>query len=152
MRTRLGIGLLVLLLIEACTHFNPVNPVPNYPVGLRINLTAEYPHFTPSNIGAFLTFPTPRYPNERVGYGGVLIYVTHDNTYAAFDLCCPHCLHRTKPLKVDGIFAVCSECGEHYDLSFGLGVPQRGISDHYLKRYACRLDRTAQGDILSVSN
>jgi len=126
---------MVCLLMWACESNSIVNPVPNYPVSMELNILGEYPNFTYSNIGAYLTFTSPRYPTERVGYAGLLLFVNFNEAYSAFDLCCPHCLDRNTPLLVDGIFARCPNCGEEYDLSYGLGSPTKGIAENFLKTY-----------------
>ena len=134
MRRLLAI-LFVAATMLACESNSIVNPVPNYPVSMELNILGEYPHFTTANIGASLTFTTPRYPTERVGYAGLLLFVNFNEAYCAFDLCCPHCVDRNHPIEVDGIFAKCPLCGEEYDLSYGLGVPSKGIAENYLKTY-----------------
>lgn len=128
-------SILLGMTLWACTSNSIVNPVPNYPVSMEVNILAEYPKFTTSNIGASLCFTAPRFPTERVGYAGLLLFVNFNEQYNAFDLCCPNCVLRNKPMEVDGIFAVCPECGEEYDLSYGLGSPTQGIAKNFLKKY-----------------
>ncbi|MBO4622224.1 MAG: hypothetical protein J5635_06115 [Paludibacteraceae bacterium] len=129
------IAIVALLVLGACENPGLVNPVPNYPVSMELNILGEFPTFTQSNIGAHMEFLTPRFPTERVGYSGVLVFVNFNEQYSAFDLCCPHCVQRYQPLEVNGIFAVCPVCGEEYDLSYGYGVPTKGIAENYLKTY-----------------
>ena len=125
------------MLMWACESNSIVNPVPNYPVSMELNIWGEYPNFTTSNVGAHLEFTDKRYPTERVGYAGVLVFVNFNEQYSAFDLCCPHCVERYRPIEVSGMFAVCPVCGEEYDLSYGYGVPTKGIAENYLKPYKC---------------
>ena len=127
----------VLLLVCACETPSVVNPVPNYPVSMELNILGEDPNCTSSNIGAHMEFVVPRFPTERVGYAGVLLFVNFNEQYSAFDLCCPHCVERYHPIEVNGMFAVCPVCGEEYDLSYGYGVPTQGIAKNYLKTYKC---------------
>ena len=134
---RLAAILGVMLVLWACESNSIVNPVPNYPVSLELNILGEFPNFTMSNVGAHLEFTAPRYPNERVGYAGVLAFVNFNEQYSAFDLCCPHCVERFRPIEVNGMYAVCPVCGEEYDLSYGYGVPTKGIAVNYLKTYKC---------------
>ncbi|MBP5290861.1 MAG: hypothetical protein J6Y76_05545 [Paludibacteraceae bacterium] len=129
------IAMAALLVLGACESPSIVNPVPNYPVSMELNILGEFPNFTQANIGAHMEFTAPRFPNERIGYAGVLVFVNFNEQYSAFDLCCPHCLERFTPLLVDGIFATCPICGEQYDLSYGYGVPTQGIAKNYLKTY-----------------
>ena len=102
----------VLVLMWACESNSIVNPVPNYPVSMELNIWGEYPNFTSSNVGAHLEFTDKRYPTDRVGYAGVLVFVNFNEQYSAFDLCCPHCVERYRPIEVSGMFAVCPVCGE----------------------------------------
>lgn len=134
MRRLIAILTLAVTLL-ACESHSIVNPVPNYPVSMELSILGEYPHFTTANIGAHLTFTTPRYPTERVGYAGLLLFVNFNEAYSAFDLCCPHCVDRFHPIEVDGMYATCPICGEAYDLTYGLGVPTKGIAVNYLKTY-----------------
>lgn len=134
--------------------------VPNAPVQISINTKqAFFVHFIPDNINNYLIVNSegyrlngkdflPRTYVDYYGYAGVVIYIDNDRKYSAFDLCCPHCVDRAHPTEVDGMFAVCPVCGEQYDLSWGLGVPSRGISREALKRYNCFYS----GDVLTVRN
>ena len=72
---------------------------------------------------------------DYYGYAGTLIYITHDQHYAAFDLCCPHCIKR-EPCYVDGFYVICPICGEKYDVSHGFGTPTLSISKQALRKYS----------------
>lgn len=145
MRHRVLIILLSIFLwaCEGYTTFR--SSVPTYPVGLDLNLQqACLVHFTTSNTGAHLEFTRTHYPegltriaSDALGYGGILVYVTWDERYAAWDMCCPNCLSPDDPVEVDGMFATCPNCGEQYDLSYGYGTPSRGIAKEALRRYTC---------------
>lgn len=137
--------LLVVLGLTACegTTFN--SSVPTSPVQLVINTEAgEYVHFVTDNIGEYIIVDATgyHYHNKTIpltntdyyGYAGVLIYITHDRQYAAFDLCCPHCLKRT-PCYLDGFFVVCPACGEQYDVSHGYATPVNAVSKEALRKY-----------------
>lgn len=106
------------------------------PVYMEINILAEYPHFVPTNTGAYLTFTQRRYSTEAVGYGGLLLYIGLDSQYHAFDMACPACLNPKKPIQPDGIYAVCPLCYEHYDISYGVGSPTKGIAREPLRHYS----------------
>ena len=126
---------ILLVVLTACKGTNFSSSVPTMPVRIDISILGEYVHFTPTNAGAYLEFvrPTKKF-TEAYGYAGVVVYVTMDARYVAFDLCCPHCLNPEKPCRMDngpstsgklqtGIYAVCPVCTEAYDLSFGLATP-----------------------------
>lgn len=142
MRHRIGILTVVLLLLGSCEDTVYRSSVPAYPVYLRLNIIAEYPHFVVTNTNACLTFTKPRYPTDAIGYGGILIYVGMDAAYHAFDMACPVCLRRDQPVEVDGFYARCPVCGEEYDLSFGLAVPTHGISREALRTLSVSFDNT----------
>jgi len=125
----------VCFLLFGCKDTTYRSSVPAYPVGMRINILAEYPHFQPTATGEYLVFEQPRYPTEAVGYAGLLIFIAMDAQYHAYDLACPRCLDREEGVEMDGMFAVCPLCGEMYDLSFGLAVPTKGIAREALKQY-----------------
>lgn len=138
--------LAIAALMMACESYSLVNPVPNFPVNLEVNILAEFPGFTPANTYSYITFPSPRYATERTGYAGVMVYIAGDMTYRAFDLGCPHCLDQNMPIVPDdnryeprkqgsSMYARCPKCGEEYDLSMGTGVPTKGIAQNYLKSY-----------------
>ena len=69
------IAMAALLVLGACESPSIVNPVPNYPVSMELNILGEFPNFTQANIGAHMEFTAPRFPNERIGYAGVLVFV-----------------------------------------------------------------------------
>jgi nitrite reductase/ring-hydroxylating ferredoxin subunit len=75
-----------------------------------------------------------------------------DGHYHAADLCCPNCLKRNKPVEVDGLFAVCPLCDEHFDLSYGYAFPTKGKTDESLKKYQVLLNNNATGQVLRITN
>ena len=113
------------------------NPVPSYPVNLDINIAAEYPHFVPANIMQHMTFTKPRLVTDRIGYGGVLVLTGLDAQYHAFDLSCPVEARRDIRVYIDGMYAVCPQCGEQYEVFYGIGNPTKGISRDPMRRYTC---------------
>ena len=137
---------LLFLALMGCENTTYRSSVPNRPVQLSINTAAGmYVHFVRENIGAYVVVdPTgyhfngqtlPLTGTDYYGYSGVVVCVDNNQNYSAFDLCCPHCVKQYAPCEVDGIFAVCPICGEHYDLSFGYGTPTKGISHEALRKY-----------------
>lgn len=130
---------LLAVLLSACGN-NKLNPVPSYPVYLDLDIQAQYPHFIPANGFQTMTFTERRYEREYLGYGGVLVVTALDGRYHAMDLCCPVCLYRDSVVVLDGIYAVCPNCGEHYDISYGFGLPTKGKSKWPLREYKCITD------------
>lgn len=137
---------LCLLCLAACE--NKTNPVPRYPVYIDLDIPALYPHFVPDNGFQTLVITDKRYENELIGYAGVLVWIGMDGRYYAADLCCPHCLDPQLPVRIDGIFAVCDNCGEQYDISYGLANPVGGIAKHPLRPFGTRL----AGSMLQIRN
>lgn len=126
----------------ACDDTGYQRSVPILPVRLVMNTYLEFTDFKETSFTDYVivtrngyfrkgkTTPVkPLLGDEACGYGGVLTYVTM-NGYEAFDLACPYCAGRSKkcPCEIDGLFAVCPECGEQYDLSAGTAVPQKGLA------------------------
>ena len=143
-------GLLILLafLLAACENTTFRSSVPTYFVRFSIDTkTGPFVHFTPEaqNDHVILTqdgyyyngkWVAARGATDAFGYGGVIVYVGMSG-YVAFDLACPYCAARgsCQPCDIDGIFAVCPECGERYELASGLAAPQQGIAHECLRQY-----------------
>lgn len=135
---------------------NYVSSIPNYPVGMRINLTTDYPNFKNSN-GQILTFTTPRLAYDYLGFGGILLCsgLTVDDAgnsyYYAYDMACPYEADlkvRVYPME-EGLGRVkCEKCGTEYNVGYGFGDPdtETGPSTEILKRYRV----TISGDYLTV--
>ena len=149
---RIGFLLIVLLLLSACENVNRKSSVPNMPVNYTVYITREHPHFVIANGFQTMTVTEKKFLENYIGYAGLLIWVGKDNAYHAADLCCPYCVERNKPLTVDGIFAVCELCGEHYDISLGFGFPTKGITDEPLKQYNTSLIIGAAEKKLRIRN
>lgn len=145
---RLGqlIVILTAMVLLGCEGTTFRSSVPTYPVRLTVNTQiGQFVHFVPENTYDFITVDKQGYhyhnytqalaATDMIGYAGVVVYIDGAGNYNAFDLCCPHCLDPNRPTQVDGFYATCPECGEQYDLSYGLAVPTKGISKEYLRRY-----------------
>lgn len=139
----------LMVILSGCDD-NYVSSIPNYPVNLQLNLTSTYPTFK-NNPNSYLLFEKPITVSDRVGFGGVLLYVDFDGDYYAFDLACPYeAKQNIKVIPNDDSFGqvVCNTCGSVYNLTSGSGLPKEGPSKEPLKRY-----RTSpQGDWLYVFN
>ena len=140
---------LLLWPLSGCKN-DQANDVPSFPVSLDLNIGGEYVHFVPDNGFQTLTFTQKRYEIDYIGYAGVLVWIDMEGEYRAADLCCPHCLLREAPVEIDGLFAVCPTCGEHFDLSYGAAIPQKGITRQTLRRFSTYYSPYTR--ILHVSN
>ncbi len=152
---------LLCALLCGCKDTTFVSSVPSYPVSLRIDTrTGVYVNFVPTNIYTYLIvdkdgyhFNGLTYPRKELGdaygYAGVVVYIAGDGQYYAFDLCCPGCINRAKPIEMDGMFGTCPLCGEVYDLGNGLGVPTKGVVREALRRYTTIV---SDGGVVTVRN
>lgn len=142
----------LLLVLSSCEDVNRRSSVPNMPVNYTVYITREHPHFVVENGFQTIAITQKQFLEQYIGYAGLLIWVGMDNAYHAADLCCPHCVQRSKPLTIDGLYAVCKICGEHYDISYGIGYPTKGVSKEALKLYNTVYRNMPTGAQLHIHN
>lgn len=142
----------LLFLLAACEQVNYRSSIPYAPVNYTLYITSEYPHFVIDNGFQVMTITEKKLQNEHIGYSGLLIWIGMDNAYHAADLCCPHCVKRTTPLTIDGLYATCETCGEVFDISFGLGIPTKGITREPLKKYTALYRNMTTSAQLQIRN
>ena len=135
------VATLLVGLVTACTEPNPID---NYPVALRLDLTF--------NDKALRTVPSAaiytRYSHpissayQAFGFGGVLVVHGVDAEFYAFDLSCPYENRSSVRVEPDSdiIYAVCPQCGTKYLINDGSGVPVEGVGRHGLKPYRTESD------------
>jgi nitrite reductase/ring-hydroxylating ferredoxin subunit len=125
------------------------DPIGNYPVYLRLDLSNKDKELRPINSSKAYTEKNINMNIERAGFGGVLVVHAVDDRFHAFDLACPHEASRSVLLAADenNLYAVCPRCGSKYDIAFGTGAPE-GVSKYYLKRYTV----SESNSQLTVSN
>ena len=135
------VATLLVGLLTACTEPNPID---NYPVALRLDLTfndkalrtvpsaATYTHYSHPISSAYRAF----------GFGGVLVVHGVDAEFYAFDLSCPYENRSSVRVEPDSdiIYAVCPQCGTKYLINNGSGVPVEGVGRHGLKPYKAESD------------
>lgn len=144
---QLILGLLCLVLCGCEDSSSFQSSVPRYPVNVTIDTrTGVFVHFVPTALNTYVIVDEEGYHYngevvqrsvlDAIGYGGVIVYIDITGQYNAFDLACPYCAARSKrrPCTIDGIYAVCPECGEKYDIGSGTAAPQKGIAKEYLLR------------------
>lgn len=113
--------------------------IPSWPVNLTIHLgdvdkelnsVLAHKIFTTNDINTSL--------NERVGFGGVLVYHS-SNGFLAYDAACPYEINKDIRIKVDdnAITATCPKCGSTYSLDAG-GAPVSGPSSENPERKRLR--------------
>jgi hypothetical protein len=130
-----------------------MNPVSYVPVNYTLNITQEYPHFVVDNgYNVMPPITKTRFDREYIGYAGLIVWIGMDGQYHAADLCCPNCLLKNKPVEVDGFYAICPKCEEHYDLSYGYANPTKGMTKFGLKMYQTILSNSMTGYSLRIIN
>lgn len=149
---QIGKTLLLLLVLTSCEDINWQSSVPYMPVNYTLYITSKHPHFVVENGFQTMSITEKQFPNEYLGYAGILVWVGMDNQYYAADLCCPHCLKRNKPLQVDGLYAVCPICSEQFDISYGICNPTQGVTKEPLRRYHTSYRMKATGNELYIFN
>lgn len=143
---------LLLMALVSCEDVNYRSSVPHVPVNFTLYITREHPHFVVDNGYQTMTVTQAKFEREYLGYAGLLIWVGMDMQYHAADLCCPHCLKRNRPVEIEGLYAICPICDEHFDLSYGYAFPTKGETKEPLRKYQTRLSQTATGLTLRVIN
>ena len=137
--------MLLTLPLISCND-NVQSSIPDFPVYLNLNLTTTYPNFRSPNQA--LTFEKRIFETDRIGYGGILVYIGFDGEYYAFDMSCPVEVKQTIRVHPNGLGqAVCKNCGSVFDLGYGIGNPSSGGAKETLKRYKT----TLSGDILYIT-
>jgi len=122
-------------MLTGCEDVNRRSPVPYVPVNYTLHITREYPHFMVDHGFQTMAITQKKFEREYIGYAGLLIWIGMDNQYHAADLCCPNCLQKNQPVQVDGLYAICPTCNEHFDLSSGYPFPTKGITKFPLRVY-----------------
>lgn len=145
--SRLIVLALCLVALCGCDGSSWRSSVPRYGVNMIVDTnTGMFVHFVPTALGQYVILDKegyhyngntlPRTVTDMYGYGGVIIYVNMLSAYDAYDLACPNCAEHglCVPCYVDGMFAVCPNCGERYDLGSGTAAPQGGLAHESLLR------------------
>lgn len=89
---------------------------------------------------AFIYVTTSQSNFDRLGYGGIVVVHREDiqEPYCAFDIACPNCVSPSIRVSVPDsmLKCTCLNCGEKYDLFFGIGNPLKRISKVGMKKYS----------------
>ena len=107
--------------------------IPVMPVSMQINLLQD-----PSllSLGSTRSYTQASTGLESLGFGGILLVHTLDDTYCAFDLACTYEVNDTIRVKVQtDLTAKCPVCGSRYRIMDGSGWVIDGPSKEKLKQY-----------------
>ena len=129
------IGCIVgMMALTGCKN-NVVSPIPSALVSLEFNILRDAPTLTVWPCVA--TFVTPKYAEQYLGYGGVVVIHTSEDRFAAFDLACPNEIDPNIRVNVDSILgeAICPQCGAVFDINYGRGYPIAGECRYPMKQY-----------------
>lgn len=127
------LGLLLSLVSSSCGD-SYKSSIPNISVYLRGSLL-QSPYNSIITPGEFIEV-TKNEHNVAIGYAGLILGQSYYGEYYSFDMACPVEASRSIAVHLkEGGIAVCSECGEEYDLN-NYGVPTKGIGDEPLKKYS----------------
>lgn len=144
--------LILCCMLTGCEDVNRRSPVPYVPVNYTLHITREYPHFMVDHGFQTMAITQKKFEREYIGYAGLLIWIGMDNQYHAADLCCPNCLQKNQPVQVDGLYAICPTCNEHFDLSSGYPFPTKGITKFPLRVYQAVPKQLSGLKILHILN
>ncbi|HZK69009.1 MAG TPA: hypothetical protein VFC36_05365 [Paludibacter sp.] len=144
--------ILLTILFVSCKD-NVQSSIPDYPVYLQLNLTAQYPTFK-NNPLQFITFEKAITTYDRIGFGGIVVCtgITFNDyseiEYYAFDMACPYEVKNTVKVHPNSEGnLVCDKCGSVFDIKSGSGNPLSGPAKEFLKKYRT----TLSGDVLYVN-
>ncbi|MDD4362549.1 MAG: hypothetical protein PHF48_08930 [Bacteroidales bacterium] len=130
------IALFLILAFASCGRYQ--SSIPESPVFMRRNLNTINCLFP----GDYYYITEPQTATDRLGYGGLVLVRGFDDQYYAYDLACPvECRTDVRVGQPNEVLEVaCPQCGETYQLGFGMGTPSTGVSKEGLKRYSVVID------------
>jgi hypothetical protein len=128
--------------LTSCHKYEDV--IPDTCVNLDIDFS-DYEFFNLSVAGSsvVVTEFTNNWGACAAGFGGngIIVYNSGDG-YFAYDRTCPYCYKvggTSVAVKIDGVYAVCPECGTNYALP-SYGTPTKaGPGQYMLKNYRTQL-------------
>lgn len=140
---------LVLFFAVSCVDETPRFTVPFARVYFQVDVNG-----LDSDLSFFShkVFTRGRTLGEHTGYGGLLVFRTHDGEIFAYDLCCP--FEDKREIKVtptDNGKAVCPECGSIFVTMYGMGSVELGPATESLQVYAVRGNFQREG-VFVVTN
>ena len=110
--------------------------IPSTRVSLEFNILRDAPQLNAN--GGVATFIKPKYRNQYLGYGGVVVFHDFEDRFVAFDLACPNEVDPQVRLNVDSIpgEAICARCGAVFDIGYGRGYPVAGDCQSPMRQYS----------------
>ena len=140
--------ILCIVMLSSCIKEESQFTIPFAPVRFEVDINGVDSDLYPFS---YKVFTKPRANNEYVGYGGLLIFRSHDDQIFAFDLCCPH--EDNKSILVsplDDGSAQCDKCGSIFEIMLGSGIKKSGPSVENMQRY--RVSKASRPGVFLVIN
>ena len=125
--------------------------IPDVYVDFYLNLSdPEFFDLNAIGNAKIITSATNNWGSDAAGYGsnGIIVYRSTMDEFDAYDRTCPYDFAvngKSIKVNIDGIFAVCPECGTTYALP-SFGTPYSGVGRYPLKNYKT----TFNGQIVHV--
>ena len=139
--------ILFTLLLISCKQYK--NPIPDFPVRLEFNITADAPELAAFN--GYKEFTVPKNATQYLGYGGILVFHTIDDKFYAFDMACPYEVKPTVKVHCNYVgVAVCDSCKTQFSVVDGNGYVQSGVAKYPLKKYQVYYDNL-MGNVLVIN-
>lgn len=128
---------MLMLAFAGCKN-QTTTSIPSTKVNLEFNILRDEPQL--NAMGGVATFIKPKYDNQYLGYGGVVVFHSFDeaNPFVAFDLACPNEVDPQVRLNVDSIVgkAICTKCGAEFDIAYGRGYPTTDKCKNPMRQYS----------------
>jgi hypothetical protein len=134
---------IILFTATSCNgKYNDV--IPDVYVDFFIDLVYDplFYDLTAAGNSVVITSSTNNWGTRSAGYdgNGIIVYYSGDDYYA-YDRTCPYCYKlggQSVAVEIDGIYAVCPECGTNYALP-SYGTPTSGPGEYMLKNYHTKM-------------
>lgn len=136
MKTNRYIVLLLVALLVGCKN-QTTTSIPSTKVDFKFNILTDAPQLNAN--GGVATFIKPKYVNQYLGYGGVVVFRNFEgSSFSAFDLTCPNEVDPQVRLNVDSIpgEAICPQCGAVFDIAYSRGYPIAGNCKSPMRQYS----------------
>jgi nitrite reductase/ring-hydroxylating ferredoxin subunit len=142
LKSKIAIFLLfvsIFIFVESCRKKNDVIPDVYVDFYMDIN-DPEFFDLLAITGWDTVNYKTNNWGQDAAGFdnNGIIVYRALLDQFYAYDRTCPHDYfvnHKSVKVKVDGIFAICPDCGTQYALPNGGTPTKNSIGKYPLKNY-----------------